>query len=212
MGVLFGRKTTREKVLGMIADPQRTGKGWDDTQAARVRAEIEKLLGEGDVDALIRVLETSRVFDADAARALGHLGDRKALPALLDCLRAGRIRDQVLLALAGIGDEAAILPIVDIWKPGYFGPFEQALVRLAENHRSQVLAAVIPLVQDPNRPIRRAAIYCLRALAAHEAVPVLVAALEDEDASCKLAAIGALDAIGGPVAQAAVTGLHSRQQ
>ena len=59
-----------------------------------------------------------------AARALGDLGDKKAVPALIDALKAHSrmIQTQAAIALGKIGDHRAVEPLRALSRHGHYGP------------------------------------------------------------------------------------------
>jgi len=101
------------------------------------------------VSALIAALadETDRTelggypLRRNAARALGKLGDRQAVPALIECLRCEDfyVREAAAIALGQLGDPQAIAPLQSLLEGGV------AMARLVPGrpHLVQPVAAVI---------------------------------------------------------------------
>ncbi|RMH67936.1 MAG: HEAT repeat domain-containing protein [Cyanobacteria bacterium J003] len=77
----------------------------------------------------------------NAARALGKLGDRQAVPALIECLRCEDfyVREAAAIALGQLGDPRAIAPLQSLLEGGV------AMARLVPGrpHLVQPVAAVI---------------------------------------------------------------------
>jgi HEAT repeat protein len=84
---------------------------------------IQKMAGNHDVNGLILALEDSSVRGL-AARALGQLGDKRAVDALLSKLKAvddrnkvafiNSIEEHVIPALGVLGDTRAVQPLIDL--------------------------------------------------------------------------------------------------
>lgn len=190
---MFSRKTDVESVLAAIDKPD----------LEKARAGIEQLLGDGDVQGLVRVLRERDAWASDALEALGHLGDAEAVPVIVENLESQH-RPEAMWALGAIGDERGIQPIVDSIAEGFSGGAEGALAALSANHRPQVVAAVSPLLEHKSGFVRTAAISCLRAVSGDDVVPHLAKVLERDDLDDRIGAMSALRSIGGETAEAAL--------
>ncbi|PYS51027.1 MAG: hypothetical protein DMG13_19400 [Acidobacteria bacterium] len=118
--LLFGYLTYEQKTASEYLNDVKTGSNiccrW---QAAYelsniISSQREKLREADFVNDLIKVYESSRNEDPRVRRYLaltmGHLGDRRAVPALVEGLADAQVENQIytLWALGSIGDQAAV--------------------------------------------------------------------------------------------------------
>ena len=121
--LLFGYLTYEQKTPQEYLNDVRTGSElccrWQSAYELSniISSQKEKLRNSGFVNDLVKVYQTSRTEDPRVRRYLaltmGHLGDPRAVPALLEGLNDNDIDNQIytMWALGSIGDPAAGLDI-----------------------------------------------------------------------------------------------------
>ena len=121
--LLFGYLTYEQKTPQEYLNDVRTGSElccrWQSAYELSniISSQKEKLRNSGFVNDLVKVYQTSRTEDPRVRRYLaltmGHLGDPRAVPALLEGLNDNDIDNQIynMWALGSIGDSAAGLDI-----------------------------------------------------------------------------------------------------
>lgn len=81
---------------------------------------IEKMEAKGDVKGLIMAMwDRDRDIQWQAARALGNVGDARAVEHLIQALKNRRIRNDAALSLGQIGDTRAVEPLIEALKDEY---------------------------------------------------------------------------------------------
>ena len=157
----------------------------------------------GLVDKYVQRLRTAKRWRerAFAAELLGRVGNAKAVPVLLETIQATRtedadVREIALRALARIGDNRAVEPLVLALKQSenWLAPrIADILVR----HGETVVDPMIAFLQDESRhPARAWAANVLGELKAQRAFPMLVASLKDLDDEVRAKSAGALGKLG----------------
>src|SRR2546426_5542075 len=118
--LLFGYLTYEQKTPQEYLNDVRTGSElccrWQSAYELSniISSQKEKLRNSGFVNDLVKVYQTSRTEDPRVRRYLaltmGHLGDPRAVPALVDGLNDTDIDNQIynMWALGSIGDSAAV--------------------------------------------------------------------------------------------------------
>lgn len=131
------------------------------------------------IDALVLALEdeTDRAPDGgyplrrNAARALGKLGDRRVVPALLRCLDCADyyVRECAAQALAALGDPSAIPALHQFLaggveaavavpgKPHLVQPYNAILEALGTLGATQAMADIAPFIEHPVTQVQNAA-------------------------------------------------------
>jgi HEAT repeat protein len=188
------RRSNADKAIKLI----RNSRGGPDI--AKIENAIERLLGDGDVEGLHRVLKEGPPYGGVAARALGELGDPAAVPCLLEEFESS-CRPDIVLALGMLQDERGIEPIVGDLNVLHSEP---ALIAIGQRHRQAVIDAVSPLLSNRNGFVRTKAVAVLRGLAGPDLIPVFKRLLESDDINDRIPAMNALNAIGTPEAEQAV--------
>jgi len=129
-----------------------------------------------------------------AARALGHRGDRRAVPLLLVVLadEEAAVRRAALSALEQLGESMLAMIVRDIWRgnPG--------VVLLVSDAR--LVEPLLAALRGGDAGARFAAAVALGALGDARAVPALARALSDDVAAVRIAAAGALGELRDPQA------------
>ena len=122
--LLFGYLTYEQKTAGEYLNDVKTGSNiccrWQSAYELSniISSQKEKLRSTGFVNDLIKVYQSSRDEDQRVRRYLaltmGHLGDPRAVPALVEGLGDADVENQiyVLWALGSIGDKAAVPDIL----------------------------------------------------------------------------------------------------
>jgi HEAT repeat protein len=163
----------------------------DTSHNYRLRLEAAEALGKlrhpDTVSPLIRVLtdqhEKSTFVQESAVKALGLLGDIRALEPLLDLFeRQQGIQRKCQFLLERILDAIGKLVMT---------------TDLQETHRQQALRRVLQATTDPARAIRVAAIDALGNIGEDQHLPTLQAALFDEQMDVAHAALAGIYKIGG---------------
>ncbi len=140
-----------------------------------------------------------------AASLLGQLGNKKAVPALIQATKDETINYRAAISLGEIGDKSAIpalremakhFPAEKLWA-GY------GLAALGEQEGFDILTNVI--LSDSHWTERRHAVEALGKIGRPRSVPTLVKALKDKHVNVRVSAARALGAIRDPAALPALT-------
>lgn len=148
----------------------------------------------------------------NAARALGKLNDRRAVPPLIDCLQSSDyfVREAAVQSLAALGDAAAIPALVTLLeggvsaaevvipgKPHLTQPYDAVLEALGELGATEQVEIIQPFLAHSVPKVSYAAaraLYQLTGVARY--AERLVAALEGDDLQLRRAVLSDLGAIG----------------
>jgi HEAT repeat protein len=170
-----------------------------------VRAAVVEL-GTPAVPHLIQALgDRDRDVRKAACRALGAIGDRQAVPPLIQALRDWYVREAACEALGAIGDRQAVPHLIQALGDGNSVAFmdwdrdvrKAACWALGEIGDRQAVPPLIQALRDWNRDVRAAACWALVKIGA-PAVPHLIQALGDGNEDVRAAACWALVKIGAP--------------
>ena len=236
--------------FGRLGERVRAAKQWSTLQEVSFLQgllgppDVESLSAKRDVRGLVKALQWGRrgTMTANvrgtAAKALGEIGDKRAVEPLIAALKLG-FPWEAAMALAQIGDTRAIQPLIDrlgVGAPGLqmwvrhalgrFGPAAvDPLVEALGDHKKcdyaakglgQIgdIRAVAPLLvwsgRRPSDSFRKTVLAALVQIG-QPAIQPLIEALKGGDSSAKSTAIVALGRIGGDKAVAAlVAALESR--
>lgn len=151
----------------------------------------------------------------NAARALGKLGDRGAVPALLQALRCSDfyVREAAAQALEQLGDRVAISPLIDLLKnripgtepapepPQLVQPFDAIIEALGSLGATAAIADIHPFLEHAVPRIQYAAARALYQLTpnqqdANQYGDRLVQALSNDDLQLRRTVLADLGAIG----------------
>jgi HEAT repeat protein len=157
----------------------------------------------GLVDRYIERLRSGRRWRerAFAAELLGRVGNAKAVPALLQTVRATRtedadVREIALRALARIGDPRAVEPLIEALKTAdtWLAP---RIADILTRHGPIVVEPLLAVLDHSGRdPARAWAANVLGEVRAEQAFPVLVRALDDPDDEVRAKSATALGRLG----------------
>jgi HEAT repeat protein len=138
---------------------------------------------------------------AFAAELLGRVGNARAVPALLDTVRATRtedadVREIALRALARIGDPRAVEPLIEALTTAdaWLAP---RIADILSRHGPLVVEPLLALLAQPDHhPARAWAANVLGEVRAERAFPLLVTALDDPDDEVRAKSATALGRLG----------------
>lgn len=180
------------------------------------RAAAESLIKIGPlaVPALIQTLEArgndrrlSDIARQFAARVLGKIGDRRAVPALMEALQAPSkyVRHYAAWALGTLADRQAVPALMTALRNEDQDLRRYAAKSLGEIGDRQAALALIVALQDEDGGARQYAAEALGKIRDTRAVPALTATLRDEDSGARRYAAWALGNIGDARAVPALT-------
>lgn len=161
------------------------------------------------LEALIKELKDADTQTRiEAIRELGELGDRRALPALIELLQEGEsdeVRSNAAWALGQLGDGQAIDELLQALQNPSSQLRTSAILALAKLHALQALDEIIQLlITDESTSVRSTAALALGELRDEQAVDGLMEALQDRRRSVRGNAAWALGEIGDPSVIAAL--------
>ena len=175
------------------------------------------------VDALMAALddEDDRAPDGgfplrrNAARALGKLGDRRAVPGLITCLRCNdfHVREAAAQALEQLGDRSCVPTLTalltsQVGKSSGLGldqPYDSILEALGTLQATEALSAIQPFLDHDIPRVRYAAARAMYQLTQEAAYgDLLVAALQGSDLQLRRSALMDLGASGYVAAAPAI--------
>jgi HEAT repeat protein len=152
----------------------------------------------GDVGELLQQLaDKNRHVRQEAARALGEMSDRRAVPHLIQALgdKYTKVREAAAAALGRIGDERAAPHLVQA-----FGDQSVRVRSEAVKALSQIGRAAVPhlsqALDDQRWKVRERAVLALGRIGDPSALPHLVQALNDSKNAVRTAAASALGQLG----------------
>ena len=171
------------------------------------------------VDALIAALEDEAdrtelggyPLRRNAARALGKLGDRRAVPGLIRCLDCSDfyVREAAAQSLELLGDPAAIPALMQLLdggvanavqvpgRPHLAQPYEAVLEALGSLQATVAMPLIQPFLEHPTARVQYAALRSMHQLTQDDAYGKrLVQALESSDLKLRRVALADLGAIG----------------
>jgi phycocyanobilin lyase alpha subunit len=171
------------------------------------------------VDALIAALEDEdhRIplggypLRRNAARALGKLGDRRAVSGLLGCLDCSDfyVREAAAQSLEMLRDPAAVPALMQLLaggvaaaqqvpgRPHLTQPYEAVLEALGSLQATKAVALIQPFLEHPLARVRYAAVRAMYQLTQDDTYgQQLVQALEESDLKLRRVALSDLGAIG----------------
>jgi HEAT repeat protein len=168
-----------------------------------------------DVDALLEVIgDADEWLRSDAIKALGAIGDPRAVPALIKALDDSNFTNQerAAAALAGIGDRRAGQPLAALLRaprshPQARGVAAKALVTLGD---AKVIPTLLEALRDADQLSRYLSLEVLAVIGDGRCVPSAVAALRDPDGNVRWRAVEALGALGDTRAVEPLLDLLSR--
>ena len=147
----------------------------------------------------------------NSAKALGKLGDQRAVPALIDCLACNDyyVRESAAQSLGRLGNPAAILPLMQLLAGGVTAaqplpgcahlaqPYEATIEALGMLDATAAIALIQPFLDHPMELVQYAAARALYQLTGNgQYGDRLVAALAGDKLQLRRAVLGDLGAIG----------------
>ncbi len=147
-----------------------------------------------------------------AARALGHLGDRRALDLLIQLALNGRgeLQGAAVEALGILGDPEAVPPLIFVLTTADY-PVRQDAVHALIKIGEPSVAPALAVLRHPDIEVRRGIIEVLGKVGAREAVKPLIDLLHDSSIEVRQSCVSALGMIGDPQAVDALIGALSDQ-
>jgi HEAT repeat protein len=142
-----------------------------------------------------------------AAHVLRTIGDKRAVPALIETLKDENINYQAAIVLGNLGDERAVPALLDALERARTEPRNPSSMRmdlglwagyalLGLKHPTGLSTVVEFLRPEYGENLRRHAVDALGKFCENDAVPFLINALRDTDAEVRVNAIMALGRIG----------------
>lgn len=129
----------------------------------------------------------------NAAKALGQIGDVRAVPGLVEALSCSdlHVREEAAYALAQLQDARAIEPLLALLQtPGEEQPWEAVIEALGRLNARQAEAAIRPFLQHDSERVRSAAAWVLyRFTQAEDLIQILVELLGHSNPSLRQAAL-----------------------
>lgn len=183
---------------------------------------VKRAKRDRDVAALIRMLdEPTGLLDQKgrelpdirmfALRALGKVGDGRAVEPLADLLNDGRTQLAATIALGRIGDERAIPALLDV-----LGDQNEFAARIVQDFPGWLQFSRHPIAtsqamrEDHEMNLRSKALSSLASLRARDVVPLIIKLLAHEDPWIRAWAAKLAARIGDPVAIAPVRAAERR--
>ncbi|MBD0361179.1 MAG: HEAT repeat domain-containing protein [Coleofasciculus sp. C3-bin4] len=181
------------------------------------------------VDALIEALEDEAdrtelggyPLRRNAARALGKLGDRRAVPGLIRCLECSDfyVREAAAQSLEILGDPAAVPPLMQLiaggvaaaervpGRPHLQEPCEAVMEALGTLKATEAIPLIQPFLEHPTKRVQYAATRAMYQLKGDDVYGrPLMDALQGKDVVLRRVALSDLGAIGYlPAAEAIAT-------
>lgn len=171
------------------------------------------------IDALIVALEDESdrtelggyPLRRNAARALGKLGDRRAVPGLMQCLNCADfyVREAAAQSLGLLGDPACVPELLPFLaggvaaaqpvpgRPHLTQPYEAVMEALGALRATEAVALIQPFLEHPVQRIQYAAARALYQLTGENAYGErLVQALNADDVKLRRSALSDLGAVG----------------
>lgn len=137
---------------------------------------------------------------AQAAKRVGELKDKTAIPILLNLLEDSipLVRFEAGVALGKIGDPGAIEPLFNAVKREPYEEIAIAFTKVFGNFGLKAVDPLINLTSSPRSLVRKTACQSLGRIGSNKAVDPLLRCLDDHDQEVRKAAISALRRIGDP--------------
>jgi HEAT repeat protein len=193
------------EALGRIGDPRAVepligALEWDYYQLFEAALARQKLTDTRSEKEIIDELVEKYVFIREAAaKALGRIGDARAVDALIAALKyiSRNVREAAAEALGRIGDARAVEPLIEALKDREVDVHESAAEALVRLGASAVAPLIDLLKQEKNGPLLPA-VEVLGKIGDAHAVEPLIGALKNESEKVREAAAIALVRIGSP--------------
>jgi len=191
--------------------------GWLDGQAVQraltrllgqpgVRAQIVEALvrcGGGVVDLLVEQLHAEDLETRQAAAvALGHIGDRRATPALIEALRDEELAVPAAGALARVGDAAAFDALIAFVGHADGAVRQATIAALNSIGHPNMPRRVLALFGDSNALVRESAARIAGYFGYRDCLARMISCCDDESEAVRRAAVESLPMFDDPAAVA----------
>lgn len=165
------------------------------------KVNVEDMKAKKDTEGLIRCLKNKRnIFvRIDAARALGDLGDPKAIDPLVEALKDKfrPVREAAAEALGKLGgDPRGVEAFLDFLKNSSSMVREEGAAALGKIGHRSAAEALIQVINDESFFVRLSAVISLGKVGDSGATEPLTQCLKDEDKDIREAASSALGIVG----------------
>jgi HEAT repeat protein len=149
-----------------------------------------------------------------AALSLRHLGDREAVPRLIDMLwdQDGFARQAAAMALGRLGDPQAVEPLITALRDGPPDLRFQAIPSLTELQDRRAVAPITEALADHDVEVRANAAAALGDLDAREAADGLVPLLQDPVETIRFEAAYALSRLDDPRGRPALEAMSTHRE
>jgi HEAT repeat protein len=162
---------------------------------------IKRMKERKNVKGLIKAMSKGGPFQRrSAARALGYIGDHRAIKPLIKTLIGDRdqsVRNASTVALGRIGDPKAVEPLIKELVTNKTLDAAETLGKLGDCRAVEPLIKTL-LNRDCYIPVRVAAVNALGEIGDSQAVEPLIKTLLDKEDSIRIAAAMALDNLSEP--------------
>jgi len=198
-------EATRKRIEELIAQLR---KPLGSRQSPAHDPAIAELVGIGRpaVQSLITALEDENLgVRLSSVRALGRIGDRQAVPALIKALEVGYVRESAIDALGEIGDPRAVGPLIKLLSERSSSIRESAKKALGKIGQPAIQVFIDNASSNEDPRAREYAAGILGEIGGSAAVQPLVKALSDEDSRVRISAARTLGQIGDPNAAKALS-------
>jgi HEAT repeat protein len=162
-------------------------------------------LGEPAVEPLMDAIRNTRFgyhYLPEAVRALGSIGDKRAVDLLIDILASDHVHaaQEAAKALGHIGDPRAVEPLIHVFRHDWddtetITAWQEASTALAAIGQA-ALPALRTALKDESSMVREGVIDALGQLKDAQVVPDLISMLRDDDRLVRATAAEALGQIG----------------
>lgn len=185
---------------------------------------VDELKAKIDVDGLIKALEyeKDRQVQCDAAKALGKIGDERAVEPLINALKNkdGDVRRESAEALGKIGDERAVEPLIQALVDGTSNVSKEAAEALGNLGNPRALDPLVQALKDKYF-VREKAVEALGKIPDVRAIEGLIevqryevrpAVMFTTEVNIKLGAREALKKIGKPAVEPLIRALQDEDR
>ncbi|MHB9134167.1 MAG: HEAT repeat domain-containing protein [Armatimonadota bacterium] len=181
---------------------------------AFARGQFDTAVAEGAaaVEPLVIMLQTEHGADMRtvAARALGQIGDKRAIPALVRAMydESADVHEAAAGALGQIGDPSAIEPLIAVLNEESPDLRESAIRALGQLHSARAIDPLVSALRSIEYPVRLAAVEALGEIGDPMCVePLMTAFMQDKRHAVRKAAVTSLMKLGSDVAESLVIAL-----
>jgi len=168
---------------------------WSDKDLKMMTAALSKIGGPYVVQ-IARSMDALPRYDAQLAKVLGSIGDKRAIPSLVRALERNGDYVAVNEALARVGDEQVVVPLTRSILRGHSNSV-WALHGLSKKIGLDIVDTLIQALGSSDQEVRSAAAHALGEIGDRRAIPSLINLLDHDEAMYVCAAAArALGEIG----------------